>query len=227
MITDKCLLIVKPKEPFYEWVQALAREAKMGSSVTLELMQEDANCYVMPTLPPKETASYIESHTPEMFEHELNLWCKVKQVWPSVNFPTFASFCQFNFFYDWLDFRDLSAPKSEEDMKNIILLVKPKEKIKEYLREVLLNKFKVPPQEVDAKLDMNLILNGSTVVITDIEALDDIEYFMEHHYEEIFVHQLMLWGGEGSEAYWPSSNDIREFREYFSIEIHPHTYLLH
>lgn len=237
-LDDKSLLILKPAEAFHQWLVGLlhaAEEAAKGDfsslandpvEVSLEDMQQDTTCYIIPALSPEETTAYLEKHTADMFRTELNVWCKIQDYWPSLDFSNFVASFKFDFYFDWMDFQKQEMTAGNNSLQNIILLVKPTERMKEYLRTLLVEKFKVPESEVEGKLDLHLIQNGATAVITDTADLDELDYFLDIHCEEIFTHQLILWGGEDSQPYWPRDLDLRSFKEWFTVDIHRHTYLM-
>lgn len=223
---DKSLLIVKPVEPFRQWlVNVLKAGQKTEANVSLEKIQEDANCYIIPMLPSQQTASYIKEHSEEIFKTELSSWCKAKEVWPDLTFSNFLSNFKFDFYFDWMNFKE-DAELNGKTLPTITLLIKPNEHFADYLRTLMVERFKMSPAAVEKKMDFELIQNGSTAVITDISHLDDVEYFIDQHCEEIFIHQLILWGGADAKDLWPRDVDLRGFKESFTVEIHQHTYVM-
>lgn len=231
-LNDKCLLVLRPAEPFHEWattlIQASERAYRLGTPIQLSLeeMQYDTSCYILPLLSPEKTADYLEKHAADMFGTELSTWCGLRDYWPKINFSNFVSSFQFDFYFDWMNFQQAGIAESKQNLSTITLLIKPTERIKEFLRPLLIEKFQVSAADVEEELNMSIIQNGSTAVITDIDTLDNVEYFLEQHCEEIFTHQLARWGGEDSQAYWPRDLDIRNFKEWFTVEIHTYTYLM-
>lgn len=237
-LNDKCLLVLKPSEPMHQWLtevlqashQELERELKSAIAspleVSLDEMQTDASCYIIPALSPDETTTYLEKNMDALYRAELNIWCPVEEVWPTLDFGNFVSSFKFNFYFDWMNFQKEELVETQQSIQNVVLLVKPEEPFKEYLRTLFIEKYTVPEAEVNANLDLRTIQDGSTVVITDIASVDDIETFLEQHAEEIFRHQLLMWGGEDTQSFWPNDLDLKTLKEWFSIEIHRHTHLM-
>lgn len=236
-LNDKCLLVVKPKEPMHHWLSTVLQSAEEELKkdfahcadekveISLEQMQADANCYVLPIFPPKETAAYLEKHVAALFGTELNTWCSVQTVWPEVNFSNFMSSFNLDFFFNWMNFQSQEIADSEKNLSTLVLLIKPNEKFLAYLRTTLTEKFKLPEAAVQL-LDLAAVQEASTAVISDIQEVGEVEYFLDQHAEEIFHHQLLLWGGKDLDDSWSEGFDLRAFREYFTIEIHSHIYLM-
>ncbi|HVY53719.1 MAG TPA: hypothetical protein VHA13_04295 [Gammaproteobacteria bacterium] len=227
LFVDKSLLIVKPAEPFRQWLMNVLQASHVvpKTDISLEQIQDDANCYVIPMLPSPQTAAYIKQHSEEIFRTELSTWCKVKEVWPDLSFANFLASFNFNFYFDWMDFSSTNKLQGNS-LPNITLLIKPNENFADYLKTLMVERFKMDPAIVDKKMNFELIQNGSTAVITDVNSLNDVEYFIDQHCEEIFIHQLILWGGADCKNLWPRDMDLRGFKESFSIEIHQHTYVM-
>lgn len=230
-LSDKCLLVVKPTEPIQHWLEELmaaASPAAVPVSVPelSEELQSDANCYIMPNLPPDQTAQFIKDHAQSIIRTELSTWCRFEEVWPKMNFSNLTSSFKFEFYYDWMNFKADGQNEKDKSLNQIVLLIKPREKFTEYIHTVLVQKFNLSPAEADKKLNLDLIRNGSTAIITDVDFLDEVESFLDRHVEEIFHHQLILWGGEDSQDLWPRDLDLRAFKESFEVEIHRHTYLM-
>jgi hypothetical protein len=237
-LDDKCLLVLKPSEALYHWLTSILeasqqelrsdfkRQADDPVEVSLEEMQADASCYLMPSFPPNETAAYLEKHMADIFRAELSTWCPVEAVWPPLNFATFVSSFKFDFYFDWMNFKKEELLETQQDMQNVVLLIKPAEPFKDYLRNLLTEKCKLPAAMLDQALELRFIQNGSTAVITDVYSLENLETFLEQHSEEIFRHQLLLWGGEETQDFWPGDLGFQMFRQWFSVEIHRHTYFM-
>jgi|GEM_PF-4887150 len=238
-LNNKCLLVLKPAQPFQHWLQTslnaaeevirekLPTQAEDPVEVSLDDLQTDATAYLMPVYSPEQTADFIKARAETLFSRELENWYSYRAAWPMVNFSNFTSNFNFEFYYDWMNFREEQLTEQAKNIESIILVIKPKEKFAaEFLRTLLIEKFSLDEAEVEQKLDLNVIQRGSTAVITDITELDEVEYFLNRHAEEIFRHQLLLWGGEDSEDLWPRDTDWRAFGESFEIEIHRHNYLM-
>jgi hypothetical protein len=229
ILNDKCLLVVKPAEGFQQWLEsvlALANPTKERPKLSLNTLQSDSNCYIIPSLSPDHAAHFVKDHAEPILRRELSAWCRIPEVWPTLDFLNLVSSFQFDFYYDWLDFKSESIHEKQESLNTIVLLIKPKEKLTEYLHTLLVQQFQLSPAEADKKLNLDLIRNGSTAVISNVQSLDDVDSFLEQHAEEVFTHQLILWGGEDSRSLWPRDTDFRAFKESFEIEIHQHTFLM-
>lgn len=237
-LNNKCLLVLKATEPFHAWLQSvieLAEEtlkqdfkhcADEKIEITLEQVQTDANCYVIPLLSGEAVTDFIEQHAEKLFEIELNTWCSLQSFWPTVNFTNFAFSFSFDFYVNWMNFQNEDIKEDSQSLANIILLLKPNDLFGKFLHSQLLDRGSLSLDLLGENLDLNLIQEGSTSVITDVQEIDDIDYFLDQHAEELISHQLQFWGGEPLQEAWSAGFDVKTLREFFSIEIHRHTYLM-
>lgn len=86
---NRCVITVKAKQPFFDWLQTLPEAAGM----TLEELNEDGIAYLLPEL---EDDDDLESVLPQcfdlIFEEELIGWRTDEKLWPPVrDLPTFLS----------------------------------------------------------------------------------------------------------------------------------------
>lgn len=78
---DRATIIVKPKQPFVDWIQAHPDSA--GLNVTLEQLREDSTAYLIPEFDSNQDAEeYIKDLSGDIFEIELELWYQDDQFWP-------------------------------------------------------------------------------------------------------------------------------------------------
>lgn len=78
---DRSVAIVKPKEPFLEWVKALP-----GSEIdiTLEQLRTDSTVYLIPDFDEIEDALAAIDHIyGNIFEAELSEWSEEENTWPA------------------------------------------------------------------------------------------------------------------------------------------------
>ncbi len=86
---NRCVITVKAKQPFFDWLQTLPETAGM----TLEELNEDGIAYLLPEL---EDDDDLENVLPQcfdlIFEEELIGWRTDEKTWPPVrDLPTFLS----------------------------------------------------------------------------------------------------------------------------------------
>ena len=76
---DRSLLVVKPKKPFFDWVQTVDYE----EGLTLEDVREDPSAYLIPELEsPEEEREILKWCYEDIFEAELSSWYTDAAVWP-------------------------------------------------------------------------------------------------------------------------------------------------
>lgn len=77
---NRNLFIVKPKEPFIEWIN---RVLKRDPPFILEQFIRDCTTYLIPESMSEEDAfQYIQSYKTHLFAVELNTWDKDQRTWP-------------------------------------------------------------------------------------------------------------------------------------------------
>lgn len=77
---DRSVAIIKPKEPFLEWIQNLP-----GSEIdiTLEQLRTDSTVYLIPDFDEIEDAlAAIDQIYGQIFEAELAEWSEEESTWP-------------------------------------------------------------------------------------------------------------------------------------------------
>jgi hypothetical protein len=89
IVLNRCVITVKAKKPFFDWIQTLPEAAGM----TLDELNEDGIAYLLPDL---EDDDDLESILPQcfdlIFEEELIGWRTDEKMWPVVrDLPTFLS----------------------------------------------------------------------------------------------------------------------------------------
>jgi hypothetical protein len=68
---DRSLMVVKPKQPFFDWVQSVDYE----QDLTLEYVREDSSAYLIPQLwEDSEQPAILEWCYELVFEAELESW---------------------------------------------------------------------------------------------------------------------------------------------------------
>jgi hypothetical protein len=76
---NRCLLIVKPKQPFLDWVQSVDYD----KDLTLDDIREDSTAYLVPQYELKsEQAEILEWCYELLFEVELDSWYTDPKLWP-------------------------------------------------------------------------------------------------------------------------------------------------
>ena len=76
---NRCLVIVRPKQPFLDWVQSVDYDAEL----TLEEIREDPTAYLVPEYElNSEQSQILEWGYDLMFEQELSSWYTDPKLWP-------------------------------------------------------------------------------------------------------------------------------------------------
>jgi len=76
---DRCLIILRPKEPFLTWLKGLPEPV----DYSLEDLRSDAKAVLIPDFDAEdELDDFLATHALELFESELEDWWTDKKVWP-------------------------------------------------------------------------------------------------------------------------------------------------
>jgi hypothetical protein len=108
---NRCVLIVRAKEPFLQWVNSLPNP----TNITLEQINSDTSAYLLPEFEDdQERAVLVKQFFPQIFEEQLSGWWTNEPDWPSKR--------DFALFKKWFDvefhsavFDLVEAPLGEED----------------------------------------------------------------------------------------------------------------
>lgn len=78
---NRASIIVRPKQPFVDWINAHPDSA--GLDISLEQVRADSTAYLIPEFDSnKEAEDYIKDLSADIFEIELELWYSDDQFWP-------------------------------------------------------------------------------------------------------------------------------------------------
>ena len=89
---DRSLIVVKPKQPFLDWVQSV----DYAEGLTLKCIREDSSAYLSPQpLDNSELSAILEWCYEVLFEAELESWYTDLAVWPQERNMTM--------FLEWFD----------------------------------------------------------------------------------------------------------------------------
>ena len=76
---NRCLVIVRPKQPFFDWVQSVDYDGEL----TLEEIREDPTAYLVPEFEDDfEQAEVFAACYDLIFEAELESWYTDPELWP-------------------------------------------------------------------------------------------------------------------------------------------------
>ena len=77
---NRTVVLIKPKEPFLEWLKGLPDPETM---MELKLLRNESTALLIPDFSCYEKAKeYIYEHADVIFESELNSWHEDKSDWP-------------------------------------------------------------------------------------------------------------------------------------------------
>jgi len=77
---NRNLLIVKPKQPFVDWINA---QPDQDVPVSLTEIRWECTTYLIPEMMNEDDAfEYIDAFKLDIFEFELDAWCRDSDVWP-------------------------------------------------------------------------------------------------------------------------------------------------
>jgi len=84
-IINRNLFIVRPKQPYVDWINA---QPDQDSPVSLAYIQRDCHTYLIPEMVNEDEAlEYIQALKREIFEIELGSWCRDPNIWPKKRTP--------------------------------------------------------------------------------------------------------------------------------------------
>ncbi|MGE5682546.1 MAG: hypothetical protein ACM34K_16895 [Bacillota bacterium] len=90
---DRHLVIIKPKQPFLDWLKSLAEE---NSSLVIEDIRHDNTAFMIPSNELiEQDQKYIKSIFPDLFEMELEEWSLDTDLWPGDR--------TYELFQEWFD----------------------------------------------------------------------------------------------------------------------------
>ena len=106
-ITNRSVIIVRPKAPFIDWVRSDDDESK---HITADDIAEEPNVYLVDDYDMEgEKVRIIEKNYKEIFEEELNSWITDESAWPKKR--------DLKTFKEWfhVDFHSIVFDLSDED----------------------------------------------------------------------------------------------------------------
>jgi hypothetical protein len=105
LITNRAVIIVRPKAPYIDWVRSADDESK---PITAEEIAAEPNVYLVGDYETDgEKDDLIAKNYKEIFEAELNGWLIDKSTWPKKrDLKTFREWFHVNFHSIVFDLRD-------------------------------------------------------------------------------------------------------------------------
>lgn len=77
---DRCVAVIKPRKPFFEWLQSLP---DWDSDITLKALRSDSMAILIPEFDSNEEAlDYVEDNYHLFFEIQLHNWHRDNRLWP-------------------------------------------------------------------------------------------------------------------------------------------------
>lgn len=85
---NRCVITVKAKQPFFDWLKNLPETAGM----TLDELNEDGIAYLLPEVDDDDLETILPQCFDLIFEEELTGWRTDEKTWPAVrDLATFQS----------------------------------------------------------------------------------------------------------------------------------------
>ncbi len=95
---DRCVIVVKPKQPYVDWVMGLP-DADEGPIPTLQGLREEGTAYLLPDYVQDDYKDeLLREHCEPIFEQELSAWHTLEDDYPPER--TFEAFKQW-FDVEW------------------------------------------------------------------------------------------------------------------------------
>src|SRR4051794_40714738 len=107
---NRSLIIVKPKQPFFEW--ARARFDDESQDLTLEELVKDSTAYLIPEIwHDSDEQEFIETYYDILFEEQLEEWSLDQTLWPQNR--------DLNLFLEWfvVEFHSLVIDLYDEPLR--------------------------------------------------------------------------------------------------------------
>ncbi len=93
---NRSVVIVKPKQPFADWLATLDVEWPQDAPPSLMQLREDCNAFLIPPAEDvMDAKDYIRQHWQDIFEGELADWTEDESEWPAKRTP--------NIFQQWFE----------------------------------------------------------------------------------------------------------------------------
>ena len=86
-LIDRALVVVKPGQPFLEWINDVESKLDGGEKTkfTLVDIQTDPHSYLVPEQDePKDIKEWLAANSMRLMEHEFSSWCEDSSLWPSL-----------------------------------------------------------------------------------------------------------------------------------------------
>ncbi len=97
-IINRGLVVVKPKQPFLDWLRRLPAPV---TDVVLDSLRTDCNAYLLPEWEqPKELDRALARYSATIFEEELRAWHTEEERWPERTAAIFR---------EWFDVEPISV----------------------------------------------------------------------------------------------------------------------
>jgi len=114
---ERAVAIVKPKEPFLEWINNSFDDVL---PLTLDSIRIDCNSYLIPNIEEiEEGISYIDTKFADIFALELASWTEDENIWPQE--------FTLKMFWEWFDVEvfptmiDITNDNPEDDASELPL----------------------------------------------------------------------------------------------------------
>ncbi len=80
---NRCVLVIRPRQPYLDWVHSLDDE---GKQVTLDDLRRDCTALLIPLVDDDDHQDEILATIfREVFEHELRAWMSDPAAWPRIS----------------------------------------------------------------------------------------------------------------------------------------------
>ena len=90
---DRSLAVIKPRQPFFDW---LKETPDWDLDLTLETLRVDCSALLIPEFDePEEAVAYIDDMFEQIFDMELASWCMDESIWPKKR--------TLKMFWEWFD----------------------------------------------------------------------------------------------------------------------------
>ena len=106
-VINRCAIGLAPRQPLIDWSRRISGAAEMSWRA------EDHSLYLIPAYEnPAQALELLEAQYLEMFENELDSWCRDASQWPDPR--------SYDLFREWFDVRfyDLVEDLSDEPLSH-------------------------------------------------------------------------------------------------------------
>lgn len=213
---ESSIIILKPTSAFLSFIAMQLPDVDLPD---LDGLQNDHTAYTIRKCNRDDVIlEEIERFYPFMFRHELS-----RIVGDALAQAMEVSFIDFLFCFKFELHSQMMLLESTMDEAHQLLCVKPRSVAVKWMETE--DEDQIDFSELLEKIDVSHFIENATVLVKNFEQPEDIEPFIEDHFQPIVHAEMERMSGNAKQ--WPSIDSFQMFHRYFDIEIHTQLVHLH